>query len=133
MEPKQLNATMGEMKAASARVDAQTELIPVPASVFDDDFFQGKPSHGDLTLGADETAREMPVRYSDAAHLSAREFVQQDDTRIMAEESLVVETAVRASSFGGAVAAPADPGEPDELDIPCISETRKVMNLLRLK
>jgi cell division protein FtsZ len=118
MEPRQLNATMGEMKAASARVDCQTELIPVPASVFDDDFFQGKPSHEDLTLGSHEMAREMPVRYSDAAHLSAPELVKREDIRSVVEESLVVETAVRASSFGGAMSPTADLGEPDELDIP---------------
>jgi cell division protein FtsZ len=118
MEPKQLNATMGEMKAAGVRVDSQTELIPVPASVFDDDFFQGKSSREDLALGADEMAREMPVRYSDAAHLSASELVQREDTRSVVEESAVVESSVRASSFGGAMSATADLGEPDELDIP---------------
>jgi cell division protein FtsZ len=118
MEPKQLNATLGEMKAASARVDAQTELIPVPASVFDDDFFQGKSSRENLSMGPDEMAPEMPVRYSDVAHMSAPELVQREDNRNVIEESPIADTSVRASTYGGGVAAPVEIGEPDELDIP---------------
>jgi cell division protein FtsZ len=82
------------------------ELIPVPASVFDDDFFQGpgRDEEDDLN-GASERAR-------DAGHFSVPARVQQQENVrvVMAEPA---DAAVRGTSFDAATSA-----ESDELDIP---------------
>jgi cell division protein FtsZ len=85
-------------------------LIPVKASVFDDDFFQAASLH-------EETMSEeggLPERFREPTHFSGPVRVQ-DDVRSVTEEVSVVETSVRTAAFGGTAA---DQAVPDELDIP---------------
>jgi cell division protein FtsZ len=96
-----------EVQRSTGRAEAPPELIPVPASVFDDDFFQGS-GHGeeaDLDGASDRTR--------DTGHFSAPARVQQQENVrvVMAEPG---ETAVRGTSFDAAGPS----AESDELDIP---------------
>ena len=95
------------------------ELVPVPASVFDDEFFRAS-SRG-VEVGAlgevDSPGEGLPERFREPTHFSAPVRVQQEDARSMAE-GCVADPSARVPSFGGAVAVPADHSEPDELDIP---------------
>jgi cell division protein FtsZ len=100
------SAPVVEHKEKSPSVGASPELIPVKASVFDDDFFQ----HGNRT-----TAMSFD---EEASHFSATEHVQREEFFTVAEEVSAPEAAVRVSSFGGGVQAVADHSAPDELDIP---------------
>jgi cell division protein FtsZ len=97
-------------------VDHQRELIPVPASVFDDDFFRGAAAQE--ALEAQEMANEVQESDRESAHFVGQNFVQREERLSTMKEPLVAEAAVRTASFAGAVAASTDPGEPDELDIP---------------
>ena len=90
----------------SVKAEAASELIPVPASVFDDDFFQGSGRGEETDLdGASERSRE-------AGHFSPPARVQQQENVrvVMAEPADAV---VRGTSFEAAASA-----ESDELDIP---------------
>jgi cell division protein FtsZ len=87
------------------------ELIPVKASVFDDDFFQAASLPGDS--GSEEGG--LPERFREPTHFSGPVRVQQEEVRSVTEEVSVVETPVRTPAFGGTVA---DHAVPDELDIP---------------
>lgn len=89
------------------------ELVPVPASVFDDDFFQSSPSLGDAPAEPG-----MPEHFRETAHISTGLRVQRDDPRCATVESHVADPAVRVPPFGGSAAATGDRAEPDELDIP---------------
>jgi len=92
---------VAEMKVAE--VKAQPELIPVAASVFDDDFFKREETI--------ETA--MPERYREPVHSGGMSHIQED------LRSATIEAPGRTPVFGGAVAVvSADHAEPDELDIP---------------
>jgi cell division protein FtsZ len=105
-EPETTNVTTGESKEK-----ASPELIPVKASVFDDDFFQASPL-GKETVPDESGSQE---RFKEPTHVSAPLHVQLEGVPSAAEEVSVTEPAVRAPSFGGA--AP-EMAEPDELDIP---------------
>jgi cell division protein FtsZ len=96
------------------------ELVPVPASVFDDDFFKASQSRAEVeAVGkAERVETELPDRFREPTHFSAPAHVQHESIRRMADEPNVGEAPVRLPSFGGAVAVPADHVEPDELDIP---------------
>ena len=102
---------METREGAAVEADAPTELRPVPASVFDDDFFRtahdAKPAPGPL-----------PQRFRETTYPSAPTRVQQEETWGAAVERPVAVEPVHAASFGGAVAAPVEQTEPDELDIP---------------
>jgi cell division protein FtsZ len=107
-----------EVKAQRAVVEPvpQAELIPVPASVFDDDFFRAAspretPPEIDLMENGFSDKREN-------SHFSTPTRPQHEDVRGFGEEVSVGEASVRTAPFGGAVAAPVDQGVPDELDIP---------------
>jgi cell division protein FtsZ len=80
-------------------------LIPVKASVFDDDFFQAS------SCGERISEESGPTHFSPVAR------VQVEEVSSVAEEVFPSEASVRAPSFGGGVAA-VDHTEPDELDIP---------------
>ncbi|MEI9979186.1 MAG: cell division protein FtsZ [Edaphobacter sp.] len=118
MEQISTKGISNETKIAQARIDTPVELVPVPASVFDDDFFKGMPSPEERAVRVEAVATEMHERYSEPAYVPQEEFVQEEGVRTVVEESRVVEASVRPSSFGGVAAAAADPGELDELDIP---------------
>ncbi|GGG82765.1 cell division protein FtsZ [Edaphobacter dinghuensis] len=86
-----------------SRAEAAPELIPVPASVFDDDFFQS-PGHNE-EADLEGTSRE-------AGHFSVPARVQQqENVRVVMTEP--GEAVVRGTSFDAAGAS-----ESDELDIP---------------
>jgi cell division protein FtsZ len=88
-----------------ARANAEPELRPVPASVFDDDFFHVSPQRVAPSHLPDESVR-VEAGLRESAYFEAVENVQLTDS--------AVDPIVRAP-FGGAVAEAA---EPDELDIP---------------
>jgi cell division protein FtsZ len=92
-------------KTTSAGHSAPPELIPVKASVFDDDFFQAS-SRGEIISG-----ESRPTQFSAVAR------VQVEEVSNVTEEVFPAEASVRVPSFGGGVAA-VNHAEPDELDIP---------------
>jgi cell division protein FtsZ len=103
---------------ADVKEKAPPELLPVPASVFDDDFFRHTaPARGAVDESADferaETA--LPERFREPTHYSAPPRVQQEDVRKVTDVAFTADTLVRGPSFGGTAA---DHSEPDELDIP---------------
>jgi cell division protein FtsZ len=116
MEPRPARVSGVDGNVPTARVDHQTELIPVPASVFDDDFFRGASAQE--AQEAEEMANEVQASFRESAHFVGQNLVQREERLSTVEESLVVEAAVRTATFAGAVSGSADPGEPDELDIP---------------
>jgi cell division protein FtsZ len=87
--------------------------VPVPASVFDDDFFRSSRAR-------DEVSEEsnLPERYREPAHVASVPKVQSEDTWSVTGDLPVAEPVIRATAFGGTVAAPIEQAEPDELDIP---------------
>ena len=98
---------------------AQMELRPVPASVFDDDFFRSS-AHGVEIGEFDERAPQeaLPERFREPTHYSAQGRVQSEDTWGATTKAHGVAASVPSVSFGGAVAGPVVQPEPDELDIP---------------
>jgi cell division protein FtsZ len=94
------SSSLSEVKEKPA--SASPELIPVKASVFDDDFFQ----------------REERIAGREVTHFSASSHVQKEEICRMTEEVFPVEASARVPSYGGAVTAAADTAVPDELDIP---------------
>ena len=90
---------------------APPELVPVPASVFDDAFFRNSPSLEEVEGGREEAYSD---RIREANHFSAPARAQVDNVR--AAESGVADAVVRGPAFGGV--APAEETESDELDIP---------------
>jgi cell division protein FtsZ len=97
----------GEKKEKSA----SPELIPVKASVFDDDFFQAASLPGDIV--SEEGG--LPERFREPTHFSGPVRVQQEGVRGVTEEDAAVETSLKTSAYGGTAA---DHAAPDELDIP---------------
>jgi cell division protein FtsZ len=104
-----------EEEATALPVAKTPELVPVPRSVFDDDFFR-------------PVSRATSVSADDMRLPSARGFDSPDGTRLprvqfadaleapVAREAGVAEPAVRAVAFSGSMAD--EPVESDELDIP---------------
>jgi cell division protein FtsZ len=95
----------GREKGPSAGQGAPPELVPVKASVFDDDFFRASTSRVELVSGAEPTHFSAPVR------------VQQEEVSSVTEEVFPLEASVRVPSFAAGTVAVAN-AEPDELDIP---------------
>ncbi|RSL15939.1 cell division protein FtsZ [Edaphobacter aggregans] len=102
------------VEASAVVAKTQQELVPVPASVFDDDFFRSSRSRDE----ANEEKPKLPERYREVAHVSSVARVQSEDTWSGTGELPVADPVIRAAAFGGTVAAPVEQGEPDELDIP---------------
>jgi len=94
--------------------NAQAELIPVSASVFDDDFFRHPEAIVEAPAEVERTEPHLPGRFRESTHFSGPGHVQPEDIRIVADAQFAGDSLVRGSSFGGA----ADHSEPDELDIP---------------
>jgi cell division protein FtsZ len=108
-------------QAAGTGMVASPELVPVPASVFDDDFFKASLLREEAVEAAgkiDRSETELPDRFREPTHFSSPAHVQQDNSRRGTDESLLTDTTTRVPSFGGAMAVPVDHVEPDELDIP---------------
>ena len=98
--------------------NARPELLPVPASVFDDDFFRySAPVREPVREEAqvDRVEAVSPDRFREPTHHSAPMRVQQEDTRVVSDALLPADTLARGPSFGGTAV---DQTEPDELDIP---------------
>jgi cell division protein FtsZ len=109
-----------------------TELVPVPASVFDDDFFKSPvprfadaPSEAERTEAEIEASLESVVRHfsgvSDVLSIEARGVPVQP--QVMGnlsplETPVSFDPLVRAGTFTGAAAVETERAEPDELDIP---------------
>jgi cell division protein FtsZ len=104
--------------AAEVKEKAPPELLPVPASVFDDDFFRHTaPARGAVDESSDYERAEtaLPERFREPTHYSAPPRVQQEDVRKVTDVPFTADTLARGPSFGGPVS---DHSEPDELDIP---------------
>jgi cell division protein FtsZ len=111
---------------------ATPELVPVPASIFDDEFFRApaaRTSASEAPAPAASAMRspassftpaslapvpEQPLRY-DAVPAPRASF---SETRILELEHSPSEPPARVPSFTGLGASPAETGETDELDIP---------------
>jgi cell division protein FtsZ len=103
---------------AEVKEKAPPELLPVPASVFDDDFFRHTaPARGavDESVDFERAETALPDRFREPTRYSAPPRVQQEDTRTMPDAPLGADTLARGPSFGGPAS---DHSEPDELDIP---------------
>jgi cell division protein FtsZ len=95
-----------EVQRLASRAAAAPELIPVPASVFDDDFFQGA-GHGE-----EADLDGVSDRNRESVHFSASARVQpQENVRVVMAEP--ADAVVRGTPFDAAASA-----ESDELDIP---------------
>jgi cell division protein FtsZ len=95
------------VEAQRVEAGSSPELIPVPASVFDDDFFQGSEDGEAEENGASGKLRE-------ASHFSAANRVQQqENARVVVTEA--GDAGVRGAALSEAAMAAA---ESDELDIP---------------
>jgi cell division protein FtsZ len=116
-----MQAVVEKNPAAVAGQGAPVELLPVPASVFDDDFFKAsqlREEPAEVYAKLDRVETELPDRFREPTHFSPPAHVQPESLRRVADESPVAETSARVPSFSSAVAVPADHVEPDELDIP---------------
>jgi len=94
--------------------NAAPELLPVPASVFDDDFFR-RPAAAKDAVDEDRGETALPDRFREPTHLSTPLRVQQEDARTGMDAPPAGDILTRGSSFGGTAT---DHTEPDELDIP---------------
>jgi cell division protein FtsZ len=99
-----------ESKAAGS--PAPQELIPVPASVFDDDFFKSSASR------KDEVESGFPDRYREQAYVATNSRVHEEEVRSVVTELPITEAPARAPVYGGGAAVSVEQAEPDELDIP---------------
>ena len=107
---------MTEAKEPRSKVEASapTELIPVPASVFDDDFFKAPMLRGEKAAEVDRAQMGPAERTRETTHFSTPLHVQQEHARDVMDE--VGDSSVRVPAFG--TVASVDHAEPDELDIP---------------
>jgi cell division protein FtsZ len=112
-EPVAAAAPVVEAKEAAPVVETKTveikaspELVPVAASVFDDDFFKSRSAREEAIEPA------LPERFREPTHVVVAAHAHQEDSRS------AVDPSGRAPVFGGPVAVAADHAEPDELDIP---------------
>ena len=101
----------------AARPVAPPELVPVPASVFDDDFFRGQRPGMKEAPAEVEVQRASPISFSAARDVQQNEVVNRESWN-PAPQHVVPEAIVRATPFGAAPVAEPDHAEPDELDIP---------------
>ena len=92
---------------------AAPELVPVKASVFDDDFFQTSSTRGEIV----SEGNGMEGGLAERSPCSAPGRVKEEEISGVTEDFFPVEASVRVPFVGGTVAA-LDHAEPDELDIP---------------
>jgi cell division protein FtsZ len=97
---------------------AQPELIPVPASVFDDDFFRAASPRVEPPAEIDRRENGFPQGARESTHFSSAVRVQHEDIHGIAEEVAVGDGLIRGQATGGSAVAATNAAEPDELDIP---------------
>jgi cell division protein FtsZ len=90
-----------------AGAEQRPQLVPVPASVFDDDFFRATQGRAAVSHATQEPVR-METGLREGAYYTPSENAQLN---------VPVAESGTHTPFGGAVAQ-ADSSEPDELDIP---------------
>jgi cell division protein FtsZ len=112
-EPMSSPVVEGKEKSASNGHGAAPELVPVKASVFDDDFFQASLTREELVF----EGNGMEGGLQDRSHLSGSGRVKDEEIRGVTEDVFPVEASARMPFVGSSVAA-AEHAEPDELDIP---------------
>lgn len=100
----------------AAQNSVPSELVPVPASVFDDDFFRTS-AHG-VEIGSFDTIEEAAQQRTREPHYSAPVRVEAEETWGANVQTSATEHPNREPLYGGAVAAQVGRVEPDELDIP---------------
>jgi len=104
-------------KSASNGHGAAPELVPVKASVFDDDFFRAAATREEMVSEANGMEGGLPERFREPIHFSAPTRAKDEEIHSVTEDVFPVEASVRVPFVGGAVAA-MDHAQPDELDIP---------------
>ena len=98
----------------------EPELKPVPASVFDDDFFRSANFGRTVeSFTPEHTAtRELASRSPEDYDIPKPLRIQYAEAREAAPGAVVAEPTARVPSFAGAQPAASTQPEPDELDIP---------------
>jgi cell division protein FtsZ len=112
------SARIEEPRQVVREANNSPELVPVPASVFDDDFFRTTATPVEREFEARSIETRMPEMYRVSAHAPVHGRVQQESVSDLIDETLLAEPTVQMPSFGGTAAAPVGHVEPDELDIP---------------
>lgn len=105
-------------KTANNGHNAPPELVPVKASVFDDDFFRASSSRAEIVSERNGMEGGLPERFREPTHLSAPARGKEEEIRSKSEEVFPAEASVRAPLVGSTVAVAVNLAEPDELDIP---------------
>jgi len=118
METKGPHVLGGQEKSASAGHEDPPELVPVKASVFDDDFFRASSARAEMLSAGDGMEGGLPELFGGASHISAPVRLEKEEIRSVTEEVFPAEAAVRVPYGAGAVAAAVGQVESDELDIP---------------
>jgi len=112
-----------EVENRAETTKAEPELIPVPASVFDDDFFRTSPTRSMSAEIRAQGERTNQV-FQDAAPLSESRYssswnrVQEDESLPELVNSEDSEKQSYSSSFAGFQTPQVEQPERDELDIP---------------
>jgi cell division protein FtsZ len=96
----------------------EPELKPVPASVFDDDFFRSSTFGRPVESFRPETHRDQAPRSPEDYDIPKPLRIQYAEARESAPGAVVPEPTVRVPSFAGAQPPVTTQPEPDELDIP---------------
>jgi cell division protein FtsZ len=117
IEPISSPVVEGREKASSHGHGAAPELVPVRASVFDDDFFRASSARAEMNSEGNGMEGGLPELFRDASHFSSPVRNEKEENRSVTEEVFPAEAA-RVPFGGGSVAATVDEAEPDELDIP---------------
>jgi cell division protein FtsZ len=123
MKPEVVTAPVAEgpVGATGSAASAPAELVPVPASVFDDDFFKtpvprfAHAANGRAEVAAPES--RVPRHYSGVTDVQPAE-VRTAALPPVLESHAPMESLVRAGSFAGTAGVETERAEPDELDIP---------------
>jgi cell division protein FtsZ len=121
-EPEAVSSPVIEAKenTVSNGHGAAPELVPVKASVFDDDFFRASSSLGEMVSQGSDMEGRLPERFREATHFSAPvgvKEVKDEEIHSVTEDIFPAEASVRVPFVGSSVAT-VEHAEPDELDIP---------------
>ncbi|MDQ2834952.1 MAG: hypothetical protein M3Y50_14670, partial [Acidobacteriota bacterium] len=105
------------VERAEAGTGMLPELLPVAASVFDDDFFQPVSAREERPAEV-ERHGVGAERFREAAPEAFREAGSSGKTWGATEDAGQAEPVVRTAGFGHTIAPIPEPAESDELDIP---------------